>query len=83
MRWSTPGIYNPEDDTDTEDVPIKRHKIGSYISQPELIYKAMHFNRRALTVDQISRIAFPGGFACFNLIYWYYYLYYGADNFRE
>uniref|UniRef100_A0AC34F9G5 Ig-like domain-containing protein n=1 Tax=Panagrolaimus sp. ES5 TaxID=591445 RepID=A0AC34F9G5_9BILA len=77
MRWSTPGIYNhPETDTDTEDDPLRRHKLGNFVSQPELVYKAMFFNRRALAVDQISRAAFPGAFACFNLVYWYYYLYY-------
>uniref|UniRef100_A0AC35G049 Ig-like domain-containing protein n=1 Tax=Panagrolaimus sp. PS1159 TaxID=55785 RepID=A0AC35G049_9BILA len=77
MRWSTPGIYNhPETDTDTEEDPVRRHKLGNFVSQPELVYKAMFFNRRALAVDQISRVAFPGAFACFNLVYWYYYLYY-------
>ena len=60
MRWSTPGAFHPETDTDTEDGPLRRHKLGSYVSQPELVYKAMFFNRRALAVDQISRIAFPG-----------------------
>uniref|UniRef100_A0A914Z7I4 Neurotransmitter-gated ion-channel ligand-binding domain-containing protein n=1 Tax=Panagrolaimus superbus TaxID=310955 RepID=A0A914Z7I4_9BILA len=79
MRWSTPGIYNhPETDTDTEDDPLRRHKLGDFVSQPELVYKAMFFNRRALAVDQISRAAFPGAFACFNLVYWYYYLYYST-----
>uniref|UniRef100_A0A0N4ZNV6 Ligand-gated ion channel n=1 Tax=Parastrongyloides trichosuri TaxID=131310 RepID=A0A0N4ZNV6_PARTI len=45
-----------------------------YITQTELVYKAMYFNRRALAVDQISRLAFPGVFLLFNCIYWYYYL---------
>uniref|UniRef100_A0A7E4UUB1 Ig-like domain-containing protein n=1 Tax=Panagrellus redivivus TaxID=6233 RepID=A0A7E4UUB1_PANRE len=79
MRWSTSHGYHPgETDTDTEDGPLRRHKLGSYVSQPELVYKAMFFNRRALAVDQISRVAFPGGFACFNFMYWYYYLYYSV-----
>ena len=61
MRWSTPGLYHPpETDTDTEDGPLRREKCGSFVSQPELAYIAMYFNRRALAVDQISRVVFPG-----------------------
>uniref|UniRef100_A0AC34RQW1 Ig-like domain-containing protein n=1 Tax=Panagrolaimus sp. JU765 TaxID=591449 RepID=A0AC34RQW1_9BILA len=83
MRWSSSSIYHHHKATDAEEENYySGHKLGTYMSQPELIYKAMYYNRRALTVDQISRIAFPGAFLCFNLLYWMYYLHY-TDYVRE
>ena len=59
LNWNTiypPKIYH----NDTDDDEPTRHKNGGYCSQPDLVYKAVFFNRRALAVDQISRVAFPG-----------------------
>jgi hypothetical protein len=59
LNWNTiypPKIYH----NDTDDDEPSRHKNGGYCSQPDLVYKAVFFNRRALAVDQISRVAFPG-----------------------
>lgn len=32
------------------------------------------WRRRAVGVDEISRVIFPLGFTVFNISYWYYYL---------
>uniref|UniRef100_A0A0N5CCW5 Neur_chan_LBD domain-containing protein n=1 Tax=Strongyloides papillosus TaxID=174720 RepID=A0A0N5CCW5_STREA len=78
------GMLPQDIDTDIEDTMSYFKSIPPnkkpYIHQTELIYKAMYFNRRALAVDQISRIAFPGVFFIFNIVYWYYYLGFGKQD---
>ncbi|KAK0415934.1 hypothetical protein QR680_012200 [Steinernema hermaphroditum] len=73
-KWNSPQTVIPTEVDSDNDEAYTRYHPASCLSQPQLIYKAMYFSRRALAVDQISRLAFPGVFVCFNFIYWYYYL---------
>ncbi|GMS88299.1 hypothetical protein PENTCL1PPCAC_10474, partial [Pristionchus entomophagus] len=44
------------------------------LNPAHFMYEAIRYSRKALAVDQMSRIAFPLTFSIFNAFYWLYYL---------
>ncbi|GMR40228.1 hypothetical protein PMAYCL1PPCAC_10423, partial [Pristionchus mayeri] len=44
------------------------------LNTAHFMYEAIRYSRRALAVDQMSRIIFPLTFSIFNAVYWLYYL---------
>ncbi|CAD5221043.1 unnamed protein product [Bursaphelenchus okinawaensis] len=54
----------------------KREPVRNPIQQNEFIRTGFEYSRKGLTVDKYSRIAFPVAFLLFNIVYWWYYLWY-------
>ena len=48
----------------------KTAKVKSVLGSKSLL----HYNPGAKRIDVISRVMFPGTFACLNIAYWSYYL---------
>ncbi|GMR40227.1 hypothetical protein PMAYCL1PPCAC_10422, partial [Pristionchus mayeri] len=44
------------------------------LNPAHFMYEAIRYSRRALAVDQMSRIIFPLTFSIFNAVYWLFYL---------
>ncbi|CAJ0580495.1 unnamed protein product, partial [Mesorhabditis spiculigera] len=58
-------------DTDNPATRIHVKQAGHYAM---LICQSLKYSRKAHTVDQVSRFAFPASFLIFNIAYWTYYL---------
>ncbi|CAI2349710.1 unnamed protein product [Caenorhabditis sp. 36 PRJEB53466] len=60
-------------DSDYEEGPTKYYG-NLNKNSAHLMYKALKFSRKALSIDKAARFAFPCVFAIYNVFYWMYYL---------
>ncbi|CAJ0932644.1 unnamed protein product, partial [Mesorhabditis belari] len=67
-------VCGTDGEADYEDSPRTRIHVKTAGHYAILVCKSLQFSRKAHTVDQISRFAFPASFIIFNIIYWTYYL---------
>lgn len=75
-KWPPPPppATNMHSDEETPRMNGHHKSHGPGLVPNEFAYRAMYHNRKALAVDQISRVAFPAVFLLFNVVYWYYYV---------